>query len=220
MKCKEKPYYACHQTIYSYIYTERAGKDWYQYLSKAKLKPGKRRGRKHGGGKFKDIRPITQPPIHVATRSQIGHWEGDTVRFTSSKYASITTLVERKSRYLVMLKNKNNQSGTVMSSIMAQIKRNKVKVWRSITFDQGSEFAHFKPLEEATCCITYYCSPRSPWQRGSNENMNGRLRSYLPLCLPVAGLEQGELAILASNFNRTPRKILGYRTPKEVFDTG
>ena len=91
-----------------------------------------------------------------------------------------------------MLKNKNNQSGRVMSWIMAQIKGNKVKVWGSITFDQGTEFAHFKPLEEAKCCITYYCSPRSACQRGSHENMKGSLRSYLPLCLPVAGLEQGE----------------------------
>ena len=96
MKWKAKPYYACHETIYSYIYTEQAGKNWYEYLAKAKLKRGKRRGRKHGGGRSKDIRPITQRPSHVATRIQIGHWEEDTVRFTTSKYASITTLVESK----------------------------------------------------------------------------------------------------------------------------
>ena len=110
-----------------------------------------------------------------------------------------------------MLKNKNNQNG--IRHVLDYSHKSSVtslKVWRSITLDQGAEFAHFKPLEEANGLYNLLFVHRgSPWQRGSNENMNRRLRRYLPRCFPVAGLEQDELTILASNFNRTPRRALG-----------
>lgn len=96
-------------------------------------------------------------------RQQIGHWEADTIGFSSHKYENITTLVERKSRYLLMIKNKNRQSDNVMKSIEQVLNQLPRFKRRTITVDQGSEFAHWKPLEKKTKCMAYHCDPHSPW---------------------------------------------------------
>jgi len=121
MKVENKPYYVCHETIYQYVYQERQGKTWYAYLARAKPKRGKRKGRKVGSGKYLFIRSIHDRPSEAMTRQQIGHWEADTIGFFSHKYENITTLVERKSRYLIMIKNKSRQSVGVMGSIQLSL---------------------------------------------------------------------------------------------------
>lgn len=179
MKAQRKPYYVCHETIYQYIYHERQGKTWYAYLARAKPKRGKRKGRKAGSGKYLYVRSIHGRLSEVMTRRQMGHWEGDTIGFSSDKYENITTLVECKSRYLIMIKNNNRQSENVMKSIQYVLNQLPRFKRRTITFDQGSEFAQWRPLEKQTKCTTYYCDPHSPWQRGTNENTNGRIRRFL-----------------------------------------
>lgn len=216
MKVERKPYYVCHETIYQYIYKERQGKDWYTCLARAKPKRGKRKGRKVGSGKYLYIRPIHYRPAEVMARQQIGHWEGDTIGFSADKYENITTLVERKSRYLLMIKNKNRQSENVMKDIqkvLIQLPRFKR---RTITFDQGSEFAQWRSLENQTKCLVYYCDPHSPWQRGTNENTNGRIRRFLPRSTPIQSLSQIDIDWICKKMNSIPRKILDFHTPKEA----
>lgn len=215
MKVEKKPYYVCHETIYQYIYKERQGKDWYTCLARSKSKRGKRKGRKVGSGKY-HIRPIHCRSTEIMNRQQIGHWEADTIGFSTHKYENITTLVERKSRYLLMIKNKNRQSDNVMKSIeniLNQVPRFKR---RTITFDQGSEFAHWSSLERKTKCRVYHCDPHSPWQRGTNENTNGRIRRFLPRSTPIQSLSQTDIEWICKKMNSFPRKILGFHTPKEA----
>lgn len=216
LKRENKPYYACHETIYQYIYRERQGKTWYNFLARAKPRRGKRKGRKVGSGKFLGLRLIHSRPDHILNRQQMGHWEADTIAFAGHKYENVTTLLERKSRYLIMIKNKNRQSEHVMQAIqnaLMQLPRNKR---RTITFDQGSEFAHWRKLERQTKCIAYYCDPHSPWQRGSNENMNGRIRRFLPRVIPIDHLCQRQIDNICKKINMIPRKVLGFLTPREA----
>jgi IS30 family transposase len=216
MKVENKPYYVCHETIYQYVYQERQGKTWYAYLARAKPTRGKRKGRKVGSGKYLFIRSIHDRPSEVMGRQQIGHWEADTIGFSSHKYENITTLVERKSRYLIMIKNKSRQSASVMGSIkqvLIQLPRLKR---RTITFDQGSEFAQWRDLQQQTKCRAYYCDPHSPWQRGTNENTNGRIRRFLPRSTLIQTLIQTDIDKICKKMNTIPRKVLRFHTPKEM----
>jgi len=217
MRLQKKPYYVCHETIYRYIYRGRKNNAWFQYLFRAKPRRGKRKGRKHGSGKFSFLHKLIEHrPKNIECRKEYGHWEGDTIAFSSSKYKNITTLVERKSRYLVMHKNENRKSSHVMKSIRKIIDAAKKKAFKTITFDQGSEFAHFRVLETKSACQTWYCQPHSPWQRGTNENTNGYWRRYLPRTLDIENCSNSKVQKICKNINNLPRKLLGYRTPKEV----
>lgn len=215
MKMEDKPYYVCHETIYQYIYKTRQGKDWYTCLTKAKPTRGKRKGRKVGSGKY-HIRSIHQRSEEIMNRQQMGHWEADTIGFSTHKYENITTLVERKSRYTFMIKNKNRQSDNVMKSIEEVLNQLPRFKRRTITFDQGSEFAHWKLLEKQTKCMVYHCDPHSPWQRGTNENTNGHIRRFLPRSTFIQSLSQDDIDWICKKMNTFPRKILGFHTPKEV----
>jgi len=215
MKREGKKYYVCHETIYRYIYKEHKGKEWYKYLLRAKPRRGKRYGRKVGSGKYLFIRKIDERPAHINHREQFGHWEGDTIGF-SDKYRNVTTLVERKSRFLIMIKNNSRKSEEVMGKIknlMLQMKRSKR---RTLTLDQGSEFARFHNFEKATKCLTYYCNPHSPWQRGSNENCNGRIRRFFPRDSDIATISQTSIDFICKKLNNFPRKVLGFRKPIEA----
>jgi len=217
MKLENKPYYACPETIYRYIY-RRSNKGMYRCLARKKPQRGTRYGRKVGSGKFAGIRLIDQRPIEIETRQNIGHWEGDTIGFSSSKYENITTLVERKIRYVKLIKNSNRTSNEVMGSIKGLIKQGSCpkKLWKTLTFDQGSEFADFRTIDRETKCKTYFCNPHSPWQRGTNENMNGRLRRYLPRETRIQDITQNRLDQLSKKLNNLPRKCLGFMTPREA----
>ena len=152
----------------------------YRYLAKGKKQRGKRYGRKVGSGKYVEISLIEQRPKEVKTGRVIGHWEGDTIGFGSSKYENITTLEERKTRFTKRIKNSSRVSNEVMNSIKIFINKLPRKLGRTLTLDQGYEFANFRLIEKNTKCKVYFCYAHSPWQRGTNENTNGRLRRYLP----------------------------------------
>lgn len=210
--------YVCHETIYQYIY-KHARSDLYYYLPtqrKKRMKRYQRRVLKH----FNGNKSIISRPSEVNERNHIGHWEGDTIRFSSNRYTSITTLVERKSRFLILCKNIKSTTEIVMNNLLEKLKKHSKKYYKTITFDQGVEFADFYCVERAQKCDIYYAQPRSPWQRGTNENTNGRLRRYIPRNLDLTKISQDWLDELAAIFNNTPRKCLGFRTPKEVFLMG
>ena len=142
---------------------------------------------------------------------------GDSIVFKGDKEKAVTTLVERKSRLVFLIKNNRKFSQGVMGKIKEKLAALPEKMFKIITFDQGIEFADYKQLEQANERKVYYCETHSPWQKGSNENMNGRLRWHLPKDAEIAKITQEELDKLAAKMNRCPRKCLGYKTPQEVF---
>lgn len=135
----------------------------------------------------------------------------------SSRQWHIITLVERKSRFLSLIRNENKKSALVMGKIKDNFQWMPKKGRQTFTFDQGSEFADYRQLEAYTSCHVYYCEKHSPWQKGSNENMNGRLRRYLPRSINLAQISQENLDCLAIQMNNQPRKCLGFKTPAELF---
>jgi transposase, IS30 family len=212
---ENKPYYICHETIYYYIY-KKENKNLYQYLHYKKPKRRKRFARKQQKCRYGDIRLITKRPTKIALRTHYGHWEGDTIEFHGTKKTTVTTLVERKSRLVRLIKNENKISENVMSAIKENFQNEDQEFFKTITFDQGSEFANFPQIETHLPCKTYYCEARSPWQKGTNENMNGRLRRYLPRDTLIHQVTQQQLDLLANKINNLPRKCLGFKKPKEL----
>ena len=219
MKLEKREFYICPESIYRYAYRNK-------HLGLYKLLP-RRKSKRHSYKNrmaYQKRLPILQRNIshraeEVILRNKIGHWEGDTIRFPKNQKTCVTTLVERKSRYVFLRKNKDKKSQTVIDHICEIIKsepKNK-RLWHTLTLDQGTEFMGFRKIERETTCKIFFCDPHSPWQRGSNENMNGRLRRFLPKKFNVDEITQEYLDIIAIQVNNTPRKCLGYWTPKEVF---
>jgi IS30 family transposase len=215
MKREVKPFYVCHETIYRYIY-RLGNKGLYRLLHYKKRRRGNRWGRKVGSGKYCGITLITERPQEIESREEFGHWEGDTIAFSNTKYLNVATYVERKTRFVVLDKHADRKTATVLGALECRIQRHPSKLWKTVTFDQGSEFADYRPLERRTRCKTYFCEPHSPWQRGSNENMNGRLRRYLPRSIDIQAVTQENLNDLAKKINNIPRKCLDYMTPREA----
>jgi IS30 family transposase len=216
MKFHKLTIYVCPETIYQYVYQSK-NKELYHCLPYKKPKRAKRYTRKKSPCRYGKIRLITQRPDDIATRKRFGHWEGDTIQFKGAREKVVTTLVERKSRMVFLIKNNSKHSQGVMDKIKKKFDGLPEKMFKTITFDQGSEFAAYRDLEQQIKCKVYYCETHSPWQKGSNENMNGRLRWYLPREIDITKITQEDLDQLSAKMNRCPRKCLGYKTPQEVF---
>lgn len=216
MKYHNLSFYACPETIYQYVYQSK-NKALYYCLPYKKPKRQKRYSRKKSACRYGKIRLITQRPEEITTRKRFGHWEGDTIQFKGTKEKVVTTLVERKSRMVFLIKNNSKHSRGVMEKIKIKFDSLPVKMCKTITFDQGVEFADYRQLELENKRKIYYCETHSPWQKGSNENMNGRLRWYLPKETDIAKISQADLDQLAAKMNHCPRKCLGYKTPQELF---
>lgn len=135
---------------------------------------------------------------------------------SANRKENITTWVERKSRFLILRRNENKCSEGVISQIKDIIGKSPKKLWKTITFDQGSEFAHYREIDRKTKCQSYFCYPHSPWQKGSNENRNGRLRRYIPRNIPIQAITTDFLQEISHKMNGIPRKCLGYLNPREA----
>lgn len=216
MKYHKLTFYVCPETIYQFIY-ESQNKELYHCLAYKKPRRQKRYGRQKQPCRYGKIRLITQRPEDITTRKRFGHWEGDTIQFRGTREKIVTTLVERKSRLVHLIKNNSKHSRGVMDKIKGKFEKLPSKMCKTITFDQGSEFADYEYLERQIKCKVYYCETHSPWQKGSNENMNGRLRRYLPRETEIDKMTQETLDELAAKMNRCPRKCLGFKTPQELF---
>lgn len=216
MKRQNLSFYACPETIYRYVYQSNE-KALYHSLTFKKPRRQKLFKRKHRTCRYGAPYLITQRPEDIDSRVRFGHWEGDTIEFKGNKSEVVTTLVERKSRMVFLIKNSSKHSRGVMEKIHSKFKNVPKKMIKTITFDQGSEFADHRYLEETMKCEVYYCESHSPWQKGSNENMNGRLRKYLPKNAKINLITQEELDLIAAKMNRCPRKCIGYKTPNELF---
>ncbi len=159
---------------------------------------------------------IRERPAEAEDRAVPGHWEGDLLAGDKSSF--IATLVERSTRFALLVKVPSKESEVVVDAIAKQIRKLPDELRRSLTWDRGTEMAAHKRFTLETNVAVYLCDPRAPWQRGSNENTNGLLRQYFPKGESVAGYTQAELNRVARELNGRPRKTLGFHTPAEKLE--
>ena len=162
-------------------------------------------------GQILDAISIRQRPAEVQDRAVPGHGEGDLLEGARGTF--VATLVERQSRYVMLVRLPNKATGTVTRALARRIRRLPHGLMRSLTWDRGGELAAHRALTIATDVRVYFCDPQSPWQRGSNENTNGLLRQYLPHAADFSGYSQAQLDAIAFRLNTRPRLTLGYQTP-------
>jgi transposase, IS30 family len=209
----------CHETIYRYIYgPEGRELGLYRHLPKARRRRQPRHGRRPRPSFVPADRAIQLRPAEVEDRRTFGHWEADLLIFRREHgKANLTTLLERQTRYTILLANPDRRSGTLVGRIDQSLQGLPAGSCRSITFDRGTEFAAYHLLEDRLGAQAWFCDPHSPWQKGAVENANGRIRRFLPGERNPAELATDELARLVASLNATPRRCLGYRTPQEAF---
>ena len=162
-------------------------------------------------GQILDAISIRQRPAEVQDRAVPGHGEGDLLEGARGTF--VATLVERQSRYVMLVRLPNKATGTVTRALARRIRRLPHGLMRSLTWDRGGELAAHRALTIATDVRVYFCDPQSPWQRGSNENTNGLLRQSLPHAADFSGYSQAQLDAIAFRLNTRPRLTLGYQTP-------
>ena len=205
-----------HETLYQHIYADKAagGALWRNLRCQKKRKKRYASGVERRG-QIVGRRPIHERAANVELRRSVGHWEGDKGIGAGHKQA-IVTLVERKSGYAVLMKVNHKTSELMSSAVIKKLEpiRDRVK---TITFDNGKEFAEHARIDEALGSKTYFADPFSSWQRGSNENFNGLLRQYIPKKRPLSTVTDEELKMIERRLNNRPRKRLGFKTPNQVF---
>jgi IS30 family transposase len=212
-----------HETIYRSLFIQARGVLKKELLAHLRSKRIMRRGKTSSTqgqprGQIVDATSIRERPVEVADRAIPGHWEGDLL--TGGKNTHIATLVERQSRYVVLVRVDGKDSDSVVAALVRQVKRLPDGLMSSLTWDRGTELAQHKRFTVATDVNVYFCDPRSPWQRGSNENTNGLLRQYFPSGADLSVYSQDDLDAVALKLNTRPRKTLGYQTPRAKFIQG
>jgi IS30 family transposase len=203
-----------HETIYRSLFIQTRGLFRREFAAHLRTQRRMRQARKSspaGQGQILEAISIRERPPEVADRAVPGHWEGDLLCGTGS--SQIATLVERHSRFVMLVKLPAKDTLTVVSALSAQMRKLPAELRRSLTWDRGLELAAHKRFSLATDMRVYFCDPRSPWQRGSNENTNGLLRQYLPKTTNLSIHSQAHLNRIALRLNTRPRKTLGFRTP-------
>ena len=205
-----------HETIYRTLFIQTRGalkKELLGHLRsgrqmRSSSKPGQ------GGGQISDAISIRERPAEADDRAVPGHWEGDLL--CGGKNTQIATLVERHSRYVMLVKLKNKDSEQVARALAKHVLKLPATLRRSITWDRGSELAAHKDFTVATNVRVYFCDPHSPWQRGSNENTNGLLRQYFPKGSDLSVFSQRQLDAVAHRLNQRPRMTLGWENPADT----
>lgn len=184
------------------------------------LRHGKRHTRKGERGTINIVNGVSihERSKHIDNRRSFGHWEGDLVSGTNNSH--IATLVDRKSRYTVILKLNGKDAGSVNQALINKFQELPPKLRLSLTWDRGMELAKHLELTASTGVKVYFCDPQSPWQRGTNENTNGLIRQFFPKKTCLAQYSQQELDKVAAQLNSRPRKTLKFKTPKEVIEKG
>jgi IS30 family transposase len=210
-----------HETIYRSLYIQARGALKRELLQHLRRTRGMRRSRHHTQktaehGKIKDAISISERPASVEDRAVPGHWEGDLL--FGDRSSQIATLVERQTRYVMLVKVDATDTQTVVNALIKHARKLPQELYKSLTWDRGHEMAAHARFTIATDVKVYFCDPQNPWQRGTNENTNGLLRQYLPKGVDVSGYSQAQLNAVARKLNERPRKTLDFRTPAEMFN--
>jgi IS30 family transposase len=210
----------CHETIHRHVYGPEGRADGlHRHLPKARRRRGTRCGRKPRAAPIPRERWIENRPAEVQNRGSFGHWEADLLIFRKEVgKANVTSLIERRSRFTFLLANEDKRSAAVIAGIADALRPLPDDARRTVTFDRGTEFAGYAVLDRELAVEAYFCDPHSPWQKGSVENLNGRARRFLPRHCEPEALARARLRRLADRLDDTPRRCLGYRTPREVFE--
>jgi IS30 family transposase len=206
-----------HETIYRSLFVQTRGvlkKELMAHLrTRRQLRQAKGGTTKNGLGQIVDAVSIRERPAEVEDRAVPGHWEGDLL--SGSKNTHIATLVERHTRFAMLIKLQSKDTATVVGALGKHVRTLPAELRRSLTWDRGKEMADHKAFTVATDVKVYFCDPRSPWQRGSNENTNGLLRQYFPKGKDLSVYSQAYLNEIALRLNQRPRKTLGYECPAD-----
>jgi IS30 family transposase len=212
----EESLWVSHETIYRSLFIQARGvlkKELRDHLrTRRRMRRSKSATAMPRGG-IVDAVSIRERPPEAEDRAVPGHWEGDLV--SGSKNSHVATLVERNSRFVMLVKVKGKDTASVVSALSRQVRTLPMALRKSLTWDRGTEMASHKDFTVATNVKVYFCDPQSPWQRGSNENTNGLLRQYLPHGTDLSVHSQAALNRIALSLNQRPRETLGFRTPAE-----
>ena len=203
-----------HETIYLSLFVQSRGVLKKALLAHLRQRRTYRRPQTRGahpGGHIVDAVSIRERPAAVEDRAVPGHWEGDLLVGARKSY--IATLVERRSRYVCLVRVSGKATRTVVRALTRHVQRLPAGLMATLTWDRGLELAAHRSFSIATGVQVYFCDPQSPWQRGTNENTNGLLRQYFPKGTDLSGYSQRYLDAIALRLNTRPRKTLGYRTP-------
>ena len=205
-----------HETIYRSLFIQARGALKKELMDHLRSKRRMRRSRHasvhgHSQGRIVDAISIRERPAEVEDRAIPGHWEGDLLAGAQNSY--IATLVERHSRFAMLIKVPSKETEAVVAALSRQVRKLPTALKRSFTWDRGLEMAKHKDFTVATKVQVYFCDPQSPWQRGTNENTNLLLRQYFPRGTDLSDYSQAQLNQVALRLNQRPRKTLGFQTP-------
>lgn len=209
-----------HETIYRSLFIQARGalkKELVEHLRRTRIM---RRSRHHtqkteDHGRITDAVPISERPAQAEDRAVPGHWEGDLL--CGNLTSQIATLVERQTRYVMLVKVDKKDTETVINALIKHAHKLPQELYQSLTWDRGSEMADHKRFTLATDIKVYFCDPQNPWQRGSNENTNGLLRQYFPKGTDLSVYSQAQLNAVARRLNERPRMTLNFETPAQRF---
>jgi IS30 family transposase len=205
-----------HETIYRSLFIQARGALKKELMDHLRSKRRMRRSRHasehgHSRGQIVDAISIRERPAEAEDRAIPGHWEGDLLAGGKNSY--IATLVERHSRFLMLIKVPSKETEAVVAAVSQRVRKLPATLRRSLTWDRGLEMAKHKAFTVATDVQVYFCDPQSPWQRGTNENTNLLLRQYFPRGTDLAPITQAQLDLVELRLNQRPRKTLGFQTP-------
>ncbi len=217
----DENYQVSHETIYKSLFIQARGalkKELLQHLRRTRAM---RRSRHHtqktaDHGQISNAVSIRERPAEAEDRAVPGHWEGDLL--FGSNNSQIATLVERTTRYVMLAKVPSKDTKTVIDALIKQAHKLPREVYKSLTWDRGKEMADHKRFTLDTDIKVYFCDPQSPWQRGSNEQINGLLRQYFPKGVDLSDIHQNKLNAVARQLNERPRETLQFETPAERFN--
>lgn len=210
-----------HEAIYRHIYTRpqaSLNKKLIKLLVRKKSRRWPIKNKSPNRSKIPNQVSIDLRPKHIQLRHEIGHWEGDLIIGKNQKSA-IGTIVERKSRYTIIVKLHSRKANEVAYKFIQKLNKLNLKLKKSLTYDNGTEMAKHQIITQKTGMKIYFAHPYSSWERGTNENTNGLIRRYLPKGTDFNLVHENQLSIIQNKLNNRPRKIIGYKTPQEIINS-
>ena len=208
-----------HETIYQSLFVQGRGalrRELWQCLRTGRATRRPQGQAASTKGQIRDMVMISERPAEVEDRAVPGHWEGDLL--FGSNNSQIATLVERHSRYCMLVRVNSKDTKSVINALIKHADKLPRELYKSLTWDRGKEMAGHQRFSLATDIKVYFCDPQHPWQRGSNEQINGLLRQYFPKGMDLSGIHQNRLNAVARQLNERPRQTLDFETPAERFE--